>query len=448
MTIAIGTLVILIILNGFFAASEIALISLNDKKVKRMADSGDKKAKKLYNLISEPSRFLSTIQIGITLAGFLASAFAADFFAGPLAEALYNAGVPLSQALLETVSVVLITIVLSYFTLVFGELVPKQLALQKYELISNIAVTPLSWLFKICLPVVKLLTFSTDNTVRLFGVDPNAENQEATEEDIRMMVDEGEEKGTIEKAERFMINNIFEFNDKSVSDIMTHRTDMSVLDVESSLQETVQLVNEEKYTRFPVYEEGIDNIIGVLHTKDLIQFVERKDNDGFNVKEMIRKPYYVLETQRVDVVFRDMQKNNMHIAIVLDEFGGTEGMITIEDVIEEIVGEIFSENIGPEINDEEITMIEPGKYSVAGIARLYQLQDVLSIDFPDEEFDTLNGFLIDQIGYVPSVGEKPVIRFKQILFEVTEVTEYRIEKVIVTIDVGEETSEQPSQENS
>ncbi|MFD2924911.1 hemolysin family protein [Halobacillus naozhouensis] len=448
MTIAIGTLIILIIINGFFAASEIALISLNDKKVKMMADSGDKKAKKLYHLISEPSRFLSTIQVGITLAGFLASAFAANFFAGPLAEALYNLGVPLSQAVLGTISVVIITVVLSYFTLVFGELVPKQLALQKGELISNIAATPLTWLFKVSLPIVKLLTFSTDNTVRLFGVDPNADNEEATEEDIRMLVDEGAEKGYIQKDESFMIKNIFEFNDKTVSDIMTHRTDLSVLSMNSTLQETVQLVKEEKYTRFPVFEESIDQIVGILHTKDLIQFLERREYDSFDLKETIRKPHYVLENQRVDVVLRDMQKNNMHIAIVLDEFGGTEGMITFEDVIEEIVGEIFSENVGPEISDEEITKIDSGKYSVAGVARLYQLNEVLETDLPTDKFETINGYLVDQIGYVPTEDEHPGIQYKQISFEVKEVADYRIEKVIATVEEGEEASEQPSQERS
>ncbi|WP_318036224.1 hemolysin family protein [Halobacillus amylolyticus] len=445
--IAIGTLIILIILNGFFAASEIALISLNDKKVKQMADRGDKKAKKLYHLISEPSRFLSTIQVGITLAGFLASAFAADFFAGPLAEALYNLGVPLSQAVLGTVSVVVITIVLSYFTLVFGELVPKQLALQKGELISNLMATPLTLLFKVSLPIVKLLTFSTDNTVRLFGVDPNADNEEATEEDIRMLVDEGARKGNIQSDESFMIKNIFEFNDKTVSDIMTHRTDLSGLPTHTTLQDTVQLVKEEKFTRFPVYEDSIDQIVGVLHTKDLLQFLERREYDSFDIKEIIRKPHYVLESQRVDIVLRDMQKNNRHIAIVLDEFGGTEGMITFEDVIEEIVGEIFSENVETDSSDEEITKLGRGKYSVAGVTRLYQLNEVLETDLPTDKSETINGYLIDQIGYVPSEEEQPVIQYKQILFEVTEVTDYRIEKVVVTIE-QEETDEQPSEESS
>lgn len=434
MTSAIVILIFLIILNAFFAASEIALVSLNENKVKRLADSGDSKAIKLHNLISEPSRFLATIQIGITLAGFLASAFAADFFADPLAQTLYEMGVPLSQAVLETVSLIGITVILAYFTLVFGELVPKQLALQKAEPISNFAVTPLTWLFKVCLPIVKVLTFSTDTTVRLFGVDPNAEGNNVTEEDIRMMVDDGGEKGTIQEAEKLMINRVFEFNDKNVSDILTHRTDIAVLSIDSSLQETVTLVNEERYTRFPVYDEHIDNIVGILHAKDLIQFLENRDADSFNLNEMLREPYFVLEAQSIDVVFRDMQKNNMHIAIVIDEYGGTEGLITIEDVIEEIVGDIFSENGGPEIAEEEIKRLDKNKYLIAGTINIDQVEYPLAIDLPTDDFETLSGFLIDQLGYIPSAGEQPVIQYKHIRFEVTEVIEKRIEKVTATIE--------------
>jgi len=361
LTTAVITLIILIILNAFFAASEIALIGLNDSKIKKMADTGDKKAIMLHNLISEPSRFLSTIQIGITLAGFLASAFAADFFAGPLSTALYEMGIPISIDILETISVILITIILSYFTLVFGELVPKQLALQKAEFIANFAVIPLTWLFKLTYPIVKLLTFSTNTIVRLFGVDPNAQSEEATEEEIRMMVDIGEERGTIQDTEKLMINNIFEFNDKAVSDIITHRTDMSVLPIDASLDETLTLVNEKGYTRFPVYEGDIDNIVGILHVKDLFHYI-KNNHLTFSLKNVIRKPYFVIETLKIDVLLEKMQKNNLHIAIVLDEYGGTEGLVTIEDVIEEIVGEILSESNITGFTEEEIKEIEPNKY--------------------------------------------------------------------------------------
>jgi len=436
LTVAVITLIVLIFLNAFFAASEIALIGLNDNKVKRMADDGDKKASMLLNLISEPSRFLGTIQIGITLAGFLASAFAADFFADPLANALYNLGVPMSLDLLETISVVVITIILSYFTLVFGELVPKQLALQKAEAISRIAVTPLTWLFRITYPVVKFLTFSTNTVVRLFGVDPNAQNEEATEEEIRMLVDIGGEKGTIKRAEKLMINNIFEFNDKQVSDIITHRTDMSVLPFQASLKETIERINEKKYTRFPVYDEDIDNIVGILHVKDLFEYIE--EGKAFHLNDIMRKPYFILESQRIDVLFTEMQKNNIHIAIVLDEYGGTEGLITIEDIIEEIVGEILSESDQLLAIEQEITELEPNKYAIDGITHLYLLKDILNIELPVDDFDTLSGFLINEIGYIPARDERPTITYKNIEFEITDVADNRIEKVIATIHDNEE----------
>ena len=432
MYIAIITLIVLILMNAFFAASEMALVALNDNKIKRNAEDGDKKAKMLYNLVSEPSRFLSTIQIGITLAGFLASAFAADFFAGPLAQFLYEVGVPLDLDVLATASVVVITVLLSYFTLVFGELVPKQLALQKTELIANLAAFPLTLLFKICLPLVKFLTLSTNSVVRVFGVDPNAKGEEATEEEIRMMIDVGSERGTIQDAERLMINNIFEFNDKTVSDLVTHRTDMVALSIDASLEETVELVNQERYTRFPVYEGDIDNIVGILHVKYLFQFMNKKNEKVFDLRELIRKPFFVLESQSVDRLFTEMKQNNVHIAIVLDEYGGTEGLITIEDVIEEIVGEISSEIDGPE--DEEIQQLKVNQYSIEGVTSLYKLEDILGVDLPIDNFDTLNGFLIGEIGHIPSIHERPVITYQNLLFEVKEVSENRIEKVVVTIN--------------
>lgn len=435
MTVALAILVILIVLNGFFAASEIALVSLNESKVERKAASGDKKAKKVYYLISAPSRFLSTIQIGITLAGFLASAFAADFFAGPIAQALYDIGVPLSQSVLQTIAVIGTTIILSYFTLVFGELVPKQLALQKAEPISNFAAGPLTLLFKVCLPLVKFLSFSTNTTVRLLGVDPDAENEEATEEDIRLMVDDGGKKGTILQDERLMINNIFEFNDKTASDITTHRTDMSALSIDASLKETAKLVRSERYTRFPVYEGDMDNVIGFLHSKDLIQFLETEDNSTFHLKKIIRDPYFVVETQNLDVIFKEMQLNNMHIAIVLDEYGGTEGLITIEDIIEEIVGDIFSEHAGLDVmkEEEELKQIDQNKFVISGAIHLHEVESPLNLELPTSDYDTLSGFLIGQLGHFPSVEEQPEIHYGTVLFEVNEVTGKRIEQVTATI---------------
>lgn len=426
-------LIVLILLNAFFAASEMALVSLNDNKIKLMADGGHKKAKLVQTLLNEPSRFLATIQIGITLAGFLASAFAAGSFAGRLAEFLYNLGMPLDQATLETISTVIITLVLSYFTLVLGELVPKRLALQKAEEISFFAVTPLTLLSKITAPFVKFLTLSTNLMVRLFGLDPNADEEDVTEEEIRMMVDVGQEKGTIQETEKEMINNIFEFDNKTVSDIMTHRTNIVAIPVEMSLKETLHIANVEKYTRLPVYDDNIDNIIGILHVKDLFQFIENGDREAFNLREMVREPYYVLESIKIDQLFRDMQKNNTHLAIVIDEYGGTDGIVTIEDLIEEIVGNIFDEYDEPELDISEIEEIDEFHYVMAGTTNLYEVEDILEVDLPIQEYDTLSGFMIGQLGYIPGVDERPAIEYKNIIFAVEEMNDRRIVKVKVTI---------------
>jgi putative hemolysin len=431
--IEIIILLILIILNAFFAASEIALISLNDNKVRIMAENGNKKAQMLQQLLSEPSRFLATIQIGITLAGFLASAFAAGSFAGGLADFLYGIGVPLSPRLLETISVVVITLILSYFTLVLGELVPKRLALQKAEAISMLAVMPLTLLSKITAPFVKLLTLSTNVIVRLFGVDPYAEDENVTEEEIRMMVDVGKEKGTIQETEKMMINNIFEFDNKTVSDIMTHRTNIVAIPIRYNLQETVKLVNVEKYTRFPIYDENIDKIVGILHSKDLIQFLEDCDESSFKLTELLREPYYVLESKRIDDLFKDMQKNNVHMAIAIDEYGGTDGVVTIEDVIEEIVGNIFDEYDEPDLDEDEIVEMGPDQYMISGTTNLYEVENILKLELPTEEFDTISGFVIGQLGYIPSSDEQPVVEYKNLVFSVDEMMDKRIMKVKVSL---------------
>jgi putative hemolysin len=435
-------LLVLIILNAFFAASEIALISLNDNKIKLLAESGDKKAKMLQNLLSEPSRFLATIQIGITLAGFLASAFAAGSFAGKLAEVLVELGVPVTRALLETISVVIITLILSYFTLVLGELVPKRLALQKAEAIAYAAVMPLTILSKITSPFVKLLTLSMNVIVRLFGVDPNAENENVTEEEIRMMIDVGKEKGTIQDIEKVMINNIFELDNKTVSDIMTHRTNIVAIPIDITLQETAQIVNVEKYTRFPVYEENIDHIIGVLHVKDLIQFVENCEENRFNLRELIREPYYVLESIRIDHLFKEMQKHNIHMAIAVDEYGGTDGIVTIEDLIEEIVGNIFDEHDELDFNEEDIIKLDENTYLIPGTTNLYEVEDILKVELPIKEFDTLSGFVIGQLGYIPIGDDHPSVEYQNITFAVEEMDELRIMKVRVTVKEEEVTLEE------
>lgn len=429
MSIEIVVLILLIVLNAFFAASEIALISLNDNKIKAMAENGHKKAKLLMQLLSEPSRFLATIQIGITLAGFLASAFAGESFAGGLAQLLFDAGVPLSLEMLETISLIIITLILSYFTLVFGELVPKRLAMQKAEGIAMFAVTPLTVISKVTSPFVKLLTLSTNVLVRLFGVDPNANTEQVTEEEIRMMLDVGNENGAIQETEKRMIHNIFEFDNKNVLDIITHRTNVVSIPVTISLTELIQVAHTEKYSRFPVFEGDHDNIVGILHTKDLIPYINEGCAERFELSKLLRKPYFIPASKPIDEVFHDLQSKKVHMAVAIDEYGGMAGIITIEDLIEEIVGNIFDEH---DDDEKEIEQLDEDTYLINGLISLREVNELLDIHLPLDEYDTLSGFLTGELGTIPRKGEQPSVELEGVLFRVEEVVRKRIGKVKAT----------------
>ncbi len=422
-------LLVLIVLNAFFAGSEIALISLNDNKIKLMADEGNKKAVLLKKLLGEPSRFLATIQIGITLAGFLASAFASESFADRLVNVIKTMGIPISESVLKTTSVIVITIILSYFTLVLGELVPKRLAMKKAEPIAFFVVTPLNFLSMVTSPFVKFLTLSTNFFVKLFGVDPHAEEENVTEEEIRMMIDVGEEKGAIEETEKVMINNIFEFNNKTVSEIMTHRTDIAALPVDSTLSEVTEFFNSERYSRIPVYQDSIDNIIGIMHSKYLIQFLsEEGHNDKFNLKDIIRQPYFIPASKRTDELFQELKQSNNHFAVIIDEYGGTAGIVTLEDLIEEIVGNIFDEDDEVE---KYIEKIDDSTFLINGSVGLDEVQEALDVTMPIDDYETLSGFITGQLGRIPEKGDKSIIEYDELVFKVEEVKEKKVSKVKV-----------------
>ena len=418
-------LIMLIVLNAFFAASEIALISLNENKIKYMADEGNKKAKQIKKVLSEPSKFLATIQIGITLAGFLASAFAAESFAGRLVNLIKKTQVPVSENILKTAAVIIITIILSYFTLVLGELVPKRLAMKKAEQIAFFVVSPLYLVSIGASPFVKLLTRSTNFVVRLFGIDPHADERQITEEEIRMLVDVGEERGAIDETEKEMINNIFEFDNKIVSEIMTHRTDIVGIPITANLKDIIAVVNRKKFTRYPVYEDDIDDIIGILHIKDLIQLLEDNEQD-FSLEKIMRQPYFVPESKKTDELLRELQNRKTHMAVAIDEYGGTAGIVTIEDLIEEIVGNIFDEYDEVE---KEVERLDENTFLINGVASLERVSDVLDVELPVDDYDTLSGFLLGQLGRIPREEEKPVIEFEGVVFKVEEIAEKRIVKV-------------------
>lgn len=430
-------ILILLVVNAFFAASEMALISINDNRIRILSLEGNKRAQKLEKLLEEPTGFLSTIQIGITLAGFLNSAFAADKFSSVLVDYVLSLGVDIAPSVLSSVSVIVITLILSYFTLVFGELVPKRIAMKKAESIALAVSSPLSVLSKIVNPFVKLLTVSTNLTVRLFGIDPNAEDEEASEEEIRMLVDTGLERGTIQQSEKIIIHNIFDFDNKDVSDMMTHRTDMIAISADTPFEEVLEIVQSEQYTRFPVFEERVDNIIGILHVKDLIVQFRKDTTRPKSIMDIIRPAYFVSETKKGDDLLEELQQNRVHMAIVVDEYGGTAGIITIEDLIEEIVGSIYDEY------DEEESIFEQvdeNTYIFTGIAHLDEVSQITKASLPEEEYDTLSGFMVGTLGRIPTKQERPEFEFRSFRYKVLEVGKQRIRRIQMTRLSGEENS--------
>ena len=434
-------LVILILLNAYFAASEIAFISLNDAKIEKQAKDGNKKAKQIEKMLKEPSKFLATIQIGITLAGFLSSAFASETFADMLAPIL-NSWIPaVSIGVWKSISIIIITIILSFFTLVFGELVPKRLAMKHYEKISFATIGVIRAISIITAPFVKLLTVVTNAISKIFGVGEN-EEETVTEEEIKMMVNQGEEKGTIEEEEKELINNVFEFNDITVSEIMRHRKDIFAVDMGISNEELLdELTQEEyRYSRIPVYDETIDEIKGILYVKDILKNIKKKN---FKVKNLIKEAYFVSQNRLINEVFKELQKNKMQIAIVVDEYGGTAGLVTMEDILEELVGDIYDEY---DKEEKEYEKIDDNTYMLAGSLPIYDVNKLLDAEIPEGDYDTISGFLQEELGRIPEDEEKPVIETEKVTYKIEEYEDKRILKVKACKNNVIETNEEKENE--
>lgn len=418
-------LVILIGINAFFASSEIAFISLNDAKIEKQAKDGDKKAKSIQNMLKDPSKFLATIQIGVTLAGFLSSAFAADTFAEVLSPKLYNLMPFIQEQTWRAISIILITLILSYFTLVFGELVPKRLAMKYTEKIAFSSVGIIKAISVVASPFVKLLTLSTNAVSKIFKITEN-EEEVVTEEEIRMMIDVGEEKGVIGVAAKEMLNNVFEFNDKIVSEIMVPRTEVFALDKELTIKEVIDILSEDtRYSRVPVYEETIDNIVGIVYIKDIL--LSKKDENR-KIKELMKKAYYVPETITVDKLFEEMRKNKKQISIVIEEHGGTSGIVTMEDILEEIVGEIYDEY---DTSENKVVELDSNTYLIDGSLAIYDLEKIFDVEIPEGDYDTISGYLIDLLGRIPKTKENIIIETEQLDFKVEKVKNKKIVQVKV-----------------
>lgn len=422
---------ILIIINALFSGAEIAVISMNDNKLAKLSAMGDKRAVRLSELTAQPARFLSTIQVGITLAGFLASAFAANNFSGMMVDWLVRSGVTISPAKLDTIAVVTITLILSYFTLVLGELVPKRIAMRKAEKMALAMSGLIYFVAKLFAPLVWLLTVSTNGILHLLGIDPYADDEVITEEEIRMMVDAGSEKGAISHNEKDMIQNIFEFNDKDAEDIMTHRTEVSVLWMDETDEQWESTITESKHSIYPVCDGSTDNIIGVLKAKEYFRI---KDRNREKVLETAVKPaWFVPETVRADVLFRNMKNSRNHFAIVLDEYGGMNGIITMNDLLEEIVGELDDDDSIPE-DSPLIERIDSHTWKIQGTAPLDLVSVHLGIALPEDEYDTFGGLIFGLLGTVPDDGSTPELEEYGMNIKVTEIRNHRLETAVVYLE--------------
>ena len=424
--------IILIALNAFFAATEIAVISLNEKKVRALAEDGNKKAVKMLKIIEEPTQFLSTIQIGITLAGFLGSAFAADNFAEVLSSAIskaFNLSAD-NTKIINTVAVVLVTLILSYFTLIFGELVPKRIAMKHKEKLANSVCGIISFLAAVLKPIIWFLTISTNAVLRLVGIDPHEKEEPVSEEDIVLMLDAGADEGSLDHDDIEYIKNVFKLDKMTAEDVMTPRKSVISISYDASDKEILEIIEEESYSRIPVYEDNPDKIIGILHACD---YLLKRNEKNFDLKSILHTPVFVPETVSLDVLFKDMQTDHNHLAVVVNEYGETSGIVTMEDILEEIVGEIWDER------DEEIDefkKIGDNTYKVLCTASLEDFREYFKLE-DEEELDvsTVNGWITEITGIIPEVNYS--FDYKNLTVTITKADQFMTHEIKLVVHPNE-----------
>lgn len=418
----------LIGINAFFASAEMAFVSLNKNKIRTLANDGNKKAIRLYALIEEPNKFLSSIQVAITLAGFLSSASAATSMSGDIGAYLSEWGIPYGTE----IAVVLVTVVLSYFTLVFGELLPKRLALQNAEKVAMFSVGSILFISKLASPFVKLLSLSVSSLLKIMGKDKVDQEDEYSEEEIKSLLEAGQESGRINETGREMINSIFEFDDKLAYEIMTPRTDVYMIDINDNLSDYIDELLEERYSRIPVYNKDSDDIIGVLYMKDFFMEARKNGFEHVNIRPLLQKPFFVPESKKIDDLFGELQHTKMHIALLIDEYGGFSGIVTLEDIIEEIMGDIDDEYDDDEPKLEQISEME---YLVDGQFYLDDLSEELNLHLESENHETIGGLVIDLLGEIPDEDEteQKMVQNEECILLVESVKDRRIDKVRITI---------------
>lgn len=422
--------VVLIALNAVFASAEIAIISMNDNKLAKMAQEGNKKAIKLAKLTSKPARFLATIQVAITLSGFLGSAFAADNFSDKLVALIMKTGINIPEKTLDSIVVILITLILSYFTLVFGELVPKRVAMRKAERLALGMASMITFISKAFAPLVFLLTASTNLVLRLMRIDPDAADDDVSEEDIRMMVDAGSEKGAIDSTEKEFIQNVFEFDDLAVEEIAVHRTEVSLLWMEESVEEWNKTINGSRHTMYPVCDETVDNIVGILNAKDYFRLADKSKENI--LQNAVTPAYFVPESIKADVLFKNMKDSRNTFAVVLDEHGGTTGIITMSDLLEQLVGDFDADR--PEKNEPAIQSLDSKTWKILGTAELDDIERELGVSFGDNENNTFSGLIFDTLGAVADDGSSFELNAYNLIIKVTGVTDHQVDSAVVCLD--------------
>lgn len=418
--------VALICLNAVFVCAEIAIVSLSDNKLALLVSQGDKRALRLARLTSRPARFLATIQIVITLSGFLGSAFAADNFSDRLVDLLVDLGVSIPAATLDTIAVILITLILSFFTLVFGELVPKGIGMKKAEPLALGLSALITTISKIFAPVVAILTGSTNLILRLVGIDPNAHEEEVSEEEIKMMVDRGSEKGVFDRDTREFISNVFAFDDTTVGEFATHRTNLDLLRTHQTTQQWREIILSTRHTRYPVCGETVDQVVGILDARAF--FAMENASMEKLLKTIVKPAYFVPETVKADVLFKQMKARRQYYAVVLDEYGGFLGVVTIRDLVEQLVGDI-----GPEEEAPDIQALDNHRWLIRGTAPLDDVAHMLGVTLPLEDYDTFGGYVFGLYGSIPPDGRRLTLTTDRLRIQVDSIRDHRLEEATVMV---------------
>ncbi|MBC2172966.1 hemolysin family protein [Listeria booriae] len=418
---------VLTLLNAFFASAEMALVSLNKNRVRSQAEQGDKKAILLVKLIDDPSRFIATIQVGITLAGFFSSAAAATSIASVLGTRFGG------TAFANEMAVVVVTIILSYITLVFGELYPKRIALQKAEAISRFAVRPILIISTILTPFVKFLSLSTNVLVKLTRMDKGESDEKMTREEMQLIIETGRRDGAIENAELAMLRGVFEMDTIYAKEVMVPRTDSFMIDANEDSSVLVDKLLEKNFSRIPVYLDDMDSVYGILHMKDFFAAARKYGFDNIDVKLLVKEAFFVPETIFVDDLLKEMQKSHNQMAILMDEYGGVAGLVTVEDLLEEIVGEIDDEY---DAITDEVKMLDARTFIVEGGMAIDDFNERFHVTLPDKGIDTIAGFVLTQIKTIPEDDDEVILEYEQFTFIVTEMKDSRI--IAMRVEINEE----------